>query len=296
MNILRWLLLLMPLLLHSPARAAEDGLKPFILSSNVEGDMAQRVIEVKEALLGGGFEWVGEYRPDPDRYILIVTNDHLKAVADDSPGGYFLLPLRVAITRVDGKLQLSYTNPVYYAHAYRVQADMDDIRVRLQEILGMQRSFGASGLTAEVLASYRYSFGMEQFDDLLQLADFASQDQALTAIERGFSRQSGRVEPVFRLDLPGQAGTLFGIAIKSGPGSDQAVTSALDVSPLRHTARMPWTLLVLRGRVVALHPRFKLPLDFPAMARTGEHSFSAILRAPGAIEQALRGLFEAPAE
>jgi len=295
MSNLRCLLILIPLLCLTPALAGENGINPYVLSSNVEGDMVQKGIEVKQALLGGGFEWVGEYRPGPDRHILVVTHERLREIAADSTGGYFLLPLRVAITRVDGKLQLSYANPVYYAHAYRVEADLGGIQSRLQEILGIQRTFGAGGLSAETLTGYRYSFGMEQFDDLLQLARFATQAQALTATERGFSRHP-QVERIFRLDLPGQAATLFGFAIKDGPGSDLAVTAAVDVAALRHTARLPYTLLVLRGRVIALHPRFKLPLDFPALARTGKHSFSAILQAPAAIEQALKGLFGASAD
>lgn len=289
-------LLLLMLLFLQPAWAGESGIKPYVLSSNVAGDMVQKVIEVKEALLAGGFEWVAEYAPDADRHIVLITHDQLKRIDSGDSGRYFLLPLRVAITRVEGKLQISYTNPVYYAHAYRVSTDVSGILLRLQQILGMQQVFGASGLSVEELATYRYSYGMEQFDDQLQLASFDTQEQALTEVERGLERRSGQLERLFRLDLPGQSATLFGVAIKGGPGSDQAITAAVDVAPLRHTARMPYTVLVLRGSVVALHPRFKLPLDFPGLARTGEHSFTAILRAPGAIEQALRGLFDGPEE
>lgn len=291
MNAVRCLLLLILLLLHPASRADSEELTPYLLSSHVKGDMVQRVIQVKEALLAGGFEWVGEYVPDPDRHVIIVTHDLLKQAARQEVGAYFLLPLRVAVTRVAGRLQVSYVNPLYYAHAYRMQTDVSEVQVLLQGILGVQERFGATGLTPQHLSTYRYSYGMEQFHDLLQLARFDRHDLALAAVERGLERLSGRMLRAFRLDLPGQSASLFGVALRDGPGSDQAVTAAVDVAPLRHTARLPYMLLVRQGRVMALHPRFKLPLDFPDLARTGKHSLTAILSAPEAIEQALRALF-----
>ncbi|MCW8947741.1 MAG: hypothetical protein OQL10_07990, partial [Sedimenticola sp.] len=61
---------------------------------------------------------------------------------------------------------------------------------------------------------------------------------------------------------------------------------------LKHTARLPYVVVAQKGKVFTLHPRFKLPLDFPDLERTGEHSFTRIIKAPGAIETILRSLVE----
>ncbi len=270
--------------------AAESPLKPYVLSSHVKGDMVKTVIELKEALAAGGFELVGEYSPDADRYVVVVTNDFLKQLAAEELGGLFTATQSVAITRVGGKLQVAYTNPLYQQFAYRVSRRLDSVQTQLKHILGEQELFGSTGLTGTALANYRYALGMEEFDDFLHLGKFSSHAKALAAVERGLSTQRGGVRPVFRLDIPGEAISLFGISLSAGEGSDLAIISAVDNRPLRHTPRLPYTLVVRGGEVFTLHPRFKLPLDFPDLERTGRYSFTAMIKAPGAMVEALRQL------
>ncbi len=287
---LQGLLLLWCLTLN--AVAAEALLRPYILSSNAQGDRVKSMIELKEALLAGGFQLLGEYSPSADRQVIVVTNDYLKRLASRETGALFTVPQSIGITRFDGKLQVAYTNPLYQKYAYRIDADLDPVRLQLKNILGEQETFGAKGLTAATLAGYRYSYGMEQFDDFLVLGRFSSQARALKALESGLARNSSEISMVFRVDIPGAGASLFGLALLGGEGSDQAVSSAVDIRLLKHTPRLPLTLVVRNGEVFTLHPRFKLPLDFPDLERTGKYSFTALLKAPGAIEKSLRSLLE----
>ncbi len=59
------------------------------------------------------------------------------------------------------------------------------------------------------------------------------------------------------------------MALREGAGSDQAVIDAVDIQPLKHTPRFPYILVVRKGEIFALHPRFTLPLDFPDWSGPG---------------------------
>ncbi|WP_260293517.1 hypothetical protein [Sedimenticola hydrogenitrophicus] len=275
-----------------PALADDALLRPYVLSSNVQGDMVKTVIELKEALTGGGFQLLGEYSPVADRHVLVVTNAYLKRLARQQVGTLFAVPQRIGISRVEGKIQVAYTNPAYQQHAFRISGDLEPVRLQLKRILGEQETFGAEGLSATALASYRYASGMEQFDDFLHLGRFGSHARALAAVERGLAARRGGIGAVFRIDLDDADTTLFGLSLTEGEGSDRAVISAVDIRPLKHTPRFPYTLVVRQGAVFVLHPRFRLPLDFPDLERTGRYSFTAMIRVPGAIENSLRSLLD----
>jgi hypothetical protein len=269
-------------------------LRPYILSSNVQGDMIKSSIEVKEALVRGGFELIGEYEPDAESHVLVVTNDYLKNIARADLGAVFAVAQSVSLTRVSGKIQIAYTNPQYYQYAFQIKADLSVVNQQLKEVLGAQESFGARGISQEKLSTYKYSYGMESFEDFLQLGQYNNQSQALKHVEQNLSAYSERLGKVFKIDIPGIATTIFGVSIHQGQGSDRAISAAVDSAILKHTPRLPYSVVVRRGKVFALHPRFKLPLDFPDIKRTGDHSFTRIIRAPGAIEATLRLLTQKP--
>jgi hypothetical protein len=269
-------------------------LRPYILSSNVQGDIVKSSIEVKEALARGGFELIGEYKPDSERHVLVVTNDYLKNVARTDPGAVFTIAQSVTLTRVNDKIQIAYTNPQYYQYAFQVKADLSVVNQQLKEVLGAQASFGARGVSQAKLSAYKYSYGMESFEDFLQLGQYNNHSQALKYVEQNLSASSERLGKVFRVDLPGTATSILGVSIRQGQGSDTAIAAAVDSATLKHTPRLPYSVVVQRGKVFALHPRFKLPLDFPDIERTGDHSFTRIIKAPGAIEATLRLLTQKP--
>lgn len=292
-TVFKWLArLTMVWVFACPVPAAEALLRPYILSSNVQGDRVKSIIELKDALTAGGFQLLGEYSPAADRHVLVITNAYLRRLAGRETGALFALSQRVGITEIDGKIQVAYSNPAYQQHAFRISADLEPVRMQLRRILGEQQSFGARGLSATRLADFRYSFGMEQFDDFLHLGRFDSHARAVEAVERGLAGRRGGISAVFRINLDGVDTTLFGLALTEGEGSDRAIISAVDNQPLKHTPRYPYTLVVRRGEVFTLHPRFKLPLDFPDLERTGEYSFTRLIKAPGGMEKSLRALLD----
>jgi hypothetical protein len=62
----------------------------------------------------------------------------------------------------------------------------------------------------------------------------------------------------------------------------------VDFKPLRSTGHLPYEVLVTGGKVVALHAKFRIAVNFPDLSMMGSNSFMGIRCAPDAIEGALQ--------
>jgi hypothetical protein len=100
---------------------------------------------------------VGAYSPYPDATVIIVTSDALKINASKSDFGGYGATERVAVTKVKDKVQVSFTNPPYWAAAYRMTGGLEDVKAKLEAALGKQKEFGSkNGLTEKELRKYKY--------------------------------------------------------------------------------------------------------------------------------------------
>ena len=61
----------------------------------------------------------------------------------------------------------------------------------------------------------------------------------------------------------------------------------VDFQELRHTAYLPYELLVQGNQVIALPARYRIALHFPDTKMMGEHGFTKIMSAPWGILIAL---------
>lgn len=273
------------------ALAQETLLKPFVLASKGPGEMAQKVDAVKAALTQAGFTVAGSYSPYPDATVIGVTDDELRDTAAKSKLGGFGAAMRVAVTKVHDELQVSYTNPRYWANAYRMAGDLKETAAKLQAALGRVEEFGAKGMTAADLRHYHYMFGMEYFNEPSTLASYGSYDEAIKAVEAGLAAGKEGVTQVYRVDVPGKQETLFGVAMK-GKGDnkvmdDQYIMREIDFKDVRSTAHLPYDILVSGGKVYALYARFRIAASFPDLSMMGAHSFMNIMNSPEAIRKAL---------
>jgi len=280
------------LLAALPLRADDALLKPFVLGTTPAGDMEQVVGSVKGALKAQGFEEAGSFMPYPGATIVIVTSPELKAVAAKSERGGFGAALRVAVTDVKGKLQVSYTNPVYMANAYRMAADLKDVAAKMEAALGKGEAFGAKGLTAAKLRKYHYAPMMEYFDDPSVLAEYASYDEAVKAVEAGLAAGKAGVTKVYRVDVPGKQESVFGVAMKAPTPDDKYmddkyVMTEIDFRDVKSTAHLPYEVLVSGNKVYALYARFRIAISFPDLSMMGSNSFMNIMKSPEAIRKAL---------
>lgn len=287
---------LMLLSAHASWAAAE--LKPFVLASKANGDMAAAVSATRDKLTAAGFEIVGEHSPYAGADIIIVTNDALKANAAATDFGAYGAGQRVSVTKVGDEIQVAYTNPTYMAHAYRMKGDLAGVRSQLASALGDQGEYGpAEGKTPEQLREYHYKFLMPYFDDQMQLAVHKDHQSALKAVEAGLAAGKYGATKVYRIDVPGKDETVFGVALKDNSGNNKAldesfVMSEIDFKPVKSTAHLPYDLVVKGQVVYALSAKFRIAINFPDLSMMGDNSFMNIMDTPSAVQVALENTAE----
>ena len=285
------LLLAAAMLAAASLASAEERLKPFTLAAKGAGDVAAMTADVKQKLTAAGFEVAGEYSPYANAHVIVATNETLKNNAAKSEHGGYGAGQRVAITQVGDEVQVAYTNPPYWANAYRMASDLSGVAAQLQEALGKVEDFGSKkGLTVKKLRKYHYLFGMEYFDEPSELAKYEDHQAALKAVEAGLAAGKGGVTRVYRIDVPGKDETVFGVAMDNAVecSGDEYIMEKIDFKPLRSTAHLPYEMLVSGDQVYALYARFRIAISFPDLSMMGSNSFMSIMCAPKAIESALK--------
>ena len=286
----------LPLLVALNAQASDDILKPFVLGSKGVGTVAEKTEQAKSALTGAGFSVVGNYSPYADAQILIVTSDDLKKNAAASENGGFGAIQRVAITKVKDDVQVSYTNPVYMANAYRMKGDLKGTAAAMEKALGKVEEFGAKGLTAAQVRKYHYTVGMEYFDEPSVLAEYGSYDEAVKAVDAKLTSNKNGVSKIYRVDIPGGKESVFGVAMKgSGDNKymdDRFIMSEIDFRDPKSTAHLPYEVLVSGNKVIALYARYRIAINFPDLSMMGSNSFMKIMETPEAIRLVLQKTVE----
>jgi hypothetical protein len=281
--------------LSAGSALADDILMPFVFAGNQSGDVASVAADVKSKLKGAGFEIVGDYSPYDGAEVIVVTSEAQKAHAAKSDFGAYGAISRVAITQNGDNVEVSYTNPVYMAAAYRMASDMSDIRAQLEGALGAEMDYGSEkNLTAKDLREYHYTVMMEYFDDPSVLAEYDSQEEAVKAVEDALAAGLGSTAKVFRVDIPGKDETIFGVALKGANADDcsgdEFIMSRIDKATPRSTAHLPYEIVVSDGTAYALFARFRIAINWPhlpMMASETGATFMNIMCSPGAIEEAL---------
>ncbi len=271
------------------ASAAEsEKERPYYLAKASTGSMAETVESVQNALKTNGFSIAGEYSPYPDAHIIAITDDELRSLASKSDFGGYGSALRVAITKVNDQTQVSYTNPVWINNIYRMDGDMSSINDRLKNALGQEMAFGSKkGKTIKHLRKYHYMMFMPYFKDHIEIAKFSNHQEAIKAVESGLAEGKGGTAKVYSVDVSGKDETLFGVALKEGTAADQAVMAIIDKSEQRHTAHLPYDLLVSDGTVYMLHGKFRIAQSFPDLSMG---KFMKISKVPDGIETTMKAI------
>ncbi len=274
------------------ARAGEPTMKPFVLASRGPGEPGKIAGEAKAKLAAAGFEVAGSYAPYPGAVIMAVTSPALRAAAAGQRFGAYAAAQRVSVTKVGDEVQVSFTNPAYMAAGYRMKADLAPVGASLARALGKLEEYGPKdGKSAKDLRRYHYMMSMPYFDDPWTLAKFASQAEAVAAVEAGLAAGKGKTKKVYRLDVSPDE-TVFGVALADGCGADAHVMREIDFKPVRSTGHLPYEVLVSKGEVFALHAKFRIAVNFTDLSMMGDHSFMRIRCAPDSIERALKKVVE----
>ena len=279
-----------------------QNLKPYILGAVSQEDMGIVKEKTRTALDSAGFSILGEYAPagDQSRWVFVLnSSDMTEAV--QSVGGLtgFAAVIRFALTAENGKISISYTNPVYLGNAY-FQKNYKDVAFhwvivnkKLKKImpeLGTVKNqpFGSEdGVEARDLQHYHYMFGMEYFEDVVELNEFHSFSAGKAEIETQLQK-GGNTELVYSYEVPGQDLKLYGIALKGDTGEGHFLP-IIDISSPKHTAFLPYEILLMGKKAVMMHGRYRIALSFPDLTMT---TFGKIMSTPGDIEDLMESVTE----
>ncbi len=268
--------------------------KPFILAQSVNStDTAGITLKVERALKKGRFDIVGQYSPYPNTNIIIVSSPKLRRYASQTENGIYAAIQRVTITTVGNSTQLSFTNPTYMAHAYRLKTDLADITQSLKKILGFKEEYGSkTGTTKENLLHYQYRWMMmPNFTDRLELAEYGNQQTAIKKVLEALNTNTAGVSKVYQVDLKGKNETIIGVQMKGAAATkcsgDEFVMQKIDFKKLKSTGHLPYEMVIQDGNVYALFAEFRIAMNFPDLSMMGDNSFMSIMCTPDAIIEAL---------
>ena len=275
------------------------GLKPFILGDTPAGGVKQVADIVKARLTAQGFEIVGAYSPFPEAMVICVTNNDLKTAAAKAFNGAFGAAQRVSVTEVKGKIQVAYVNPAYIGTAYGL-GKLETVTAKLNAALGSTKAFGSeNGIEEDNLkpGAYHYAMMMPFFKDVDVFKEHPDYKTAVDTVEKNLAAGLGGTKKVYRIDIPGKQISVFGIAIPKGDGidkgnkdTDREIIDIVDYQELKHTAYLPYELVVDGERVIALRARYRIALNFPDTKMAGAHGFTKIMTAPWGIQLALEAV------
>jgi uncharacterized protein (DUF302 family) len=276
-------------------------LQPYTMGFETVLPMPEAIKEIAFNLDKAGFQVVGEYMPanDKNRYVIVVSHIQLsKAV--ETVGGLagFAAPLRVGMTQNGEIINVSYTTPAYWGNAYygdnfprvekqykKVEEDFKIAMSKIGEYNGV--GFGSEkGVEIDKLRKYHYMFGMPYFDDVVDLGDFEEYNKAVKTIDKNLDKGVPNVKLVYKLDIPHSDLTLYGFAL-SGEEGEAKFLPTIDITTPKHTAFLPYEVLVNGKEVVMLHGRFRIAIAFPDL-KMG--TFTKIMSTPGDIEDMLKNV------
>jgi hypothetical protein len=286
-------LLLITVVFAMNASADEPLYRPFVLASAGEGTLAASTNTTVSALEAAGYQVAGQYSPLKGTNIIVVTSDALKEIASKSNRGGYAAGQRVSVTEADGKIEVSFINPLYIQYAYRLGADMQPVYDSLTAALGMVKTCGAGNkkMTAKKLSKYNYMMGMQHFDNPYYLASFGSHAEAVSAVETGLAKADNTLLQVYRIDIPGTEQTVFGVGVRSTNEENKALDetyqmSIVDFEGCKKHAYYPYEVLVTGTSVESLHMRFRMAVHFPDLSMMGSHGFTKLMPALGDTKDA----------
>lgn len=262
--------------------------QPFIEGTTLPGDVDASAKAAREKLTAEGFELVGDYAPADGVHVLVVTNDALLDTAARSPRGGYGAVLSVALEQTENGTRVSYQHPQYVAHGYRLESDNEPVFQAMAKALGAIGYFGAEPISSINLRTYQYAFGLETFEDSIDLGGFDSLNAADRQIaSRADSGERG-TELVYRVRIPGRDQVVYGVGMRTDDpnANGAALVQAVDHDAPRGYAFLPYPVLLDSTEAETLSLRFRMALFFPDLPMMGgDASFFKLRKAPDAVNK-----------
>jgi hypothetical protein len=291
------------IMLSSISSVSAQKLKPYILGLETTESIAEIKAKLETNLVQNQISIAGQYQPasDNNRWIIVFSSPELESSVQKIGGlTGFAAALRIAITSEKGITMVTYTNPVYWGNAYfrddfdKVSSNYAKLALELENAMKASGTFigttfgSEEGMTADELREYHYMMGMPYFDDTVELKEFESYQVAVTKMETSIKEGVANLKLIYKITIPGKDLTLYGFAL-SGPTGEENFLPIVDLNSPKHTAFLPYEVLVTGKEVHMLHGRFRIALSFPDLTMG---TFSKIMSTPGDIEDLLEQLVD----
>lgn len=299
MKILRIILMLL-LPLHF---VSAQNLSPYILGFETTENISSVNKKLLDNLEKNGIKVVGHYQPanDKNRLVIVFSSPELES-AVKKIGGLtgFAATLRIGITNENEKTIVTYTNPAYWGNAYfrndfdKVSSYYTTLNKHLESAMKASDSFvgkqfgSKKGLTVKELRKYHYMVGMPYFDDTVELGSFSNHNAAVAKIDLSIKKGIPNVKMVYKVSIPGKELTLYGFAL-SGENGESKFMPIIDTNKPKHTAFLPYEVLVIGDKVQILHGRYRIALSFPDLTMG---TFTKIMSTPNNIEGLLKKVIQ----
>jgi len=285
-----WIILILFFCFSNTSEAAKKKkprFKPYYLVSAQASDFSSLVTQTRDKINSSDFKLVGDFSPYQKAHIFVLTHDKLLESAASSDFGGYGAAIRVAITETDKGVQLSYVNPVYMANVYHIP-EVAEVSAGLESLFGESEPAGSKrGITKRSLKNYQYMMFMPEFDDHDKLGSFDSHQQALATVNHHLDAGTYKLTKVFQIAVPGKDEVLIGVSINEGLGADTVVMPLVDIGDFKHTAHLPYAILVSGDDVYSQAGKFRIALAFPDLTMG---TFMDISDAPDAIKDTLKQL------
>jgi len=261
--------------------------KPYTLASTQVAEFPKIVTDTRELINQSQFKLVGDFSPYENAHVFALTHESLLNSSAQSEFGGYGAVIRVGITATDKGIQVSYVNPVYMTNLYHIP-EVPDVSAELAKVFGEGETFGSKrGKTKKSLKNYQYMMFMPEFEDHDKLGSFDSQQEALDTVNGNLSSGNFKLTKVFEVAVPGKDEVLIGVTIGEGEGADSVVMPIVDSGEIKHTAHLPYAVLVSDGTVYAQAGKFRIASAFPDL---GMGTFMKISDAPDGIKNSLKQL------
>lgn len=278
-----------------------QNLSPYTLAFETNESLAIIQPKLISQLELNGIKIVGQYQPanDKNRAVIVFTSKELEsAVTSVGELTGFAATLRMGITNENGKTIVSYTNPIYWGNAYfqnsfdKVADNYRVLNEHLEKSLKASGNFVGTafgskhGLSVKDLRKYHYMMTMPYFDDVVTIGSFDTHTAAIEKLDANLKKGLVGISLVYKINIPGTDLSLYGLAL-SGEKGESKFMPIIDIGEHKHTAFLPYEILVKDNKVVMLHGRYRIAISFPDLTMG---TFTKIMSTPGNIESMLKEL------
>ena len=265
--------------------------KPYYSVTTEASEFQKAVTDTRLTINNSQFKLVGDYSPYENAHIFVLTNDAMLDAASKSDFGGYGAVIRMSVTATDNGVQVSYVNPTYMTSLYHLP-EVPDVSAELEKTFGKGEPAGSKkGKTKRQLKNYQYMIFLPEFEDHDKLGSFGSHQQALDAVNGNLSSGKYKLGKVFEIAIPGKEEVLIGVTIGDGDGADTLIMPLIDKGEFKHTAHLPYAVLVSGDTVYSQAGKFRIASSFPDLTMG---TFMDISDAPDGIKNSLQQLATSP--